>query len=418
MQEETSLYFVSRRFIIRLRWLALFGQIVTVSILHAMGFVMPIMPMAWILGITLCVNLFFQVFKQRGIFLNEMNFPYLLLYDLIQLGFILFFTGGLLNPFVLFIVGPIFIISSFNNTRLLATTLITSCLLVSFLYISPYPLPWFDRGILFDPLIRFATAISLLGSILFYGSYLFYIHRHRQNLLDTLNEAERTLLDQKKITELGLMAAGCAHELGTPLGTILVAANDIVRGESGQIISDAKLIVSQTKRCQRILKQLSSVYKKASQFAVPLEDFLMSCLKHYPNPHPVKVNNRLKSDYDIQGCPELLLAFGNIFQNAIRHAKSIITIVLTHKGEAIELKIHNDGEEFDENLLRYAGEIMATSQQKNIGIGLFIAKRLFQSKGISLKFKNEDGAACYVLIPLSQLTRVGDFYDKAHASSR
>ncbi len=308
-----------------------------------------------------------------------------------------------MNPFVVFILGPLFLMASFNNMKLLCTILISSSLVVSFLYLTPYPLPWFDRGLMFDPLLRFGAAVSLWGSILFYGTYVFYIHHRKAALLEQLDRAEENLAEQKKVTELGLMAAACAHELGTPLGTILLSAQEIEEQTKGSLKEDATLIVSQTKRCQDILQRLSSIYKTSSHFQVDLIHFLTSTFYGYPNSCHFHVENHLEGSYLIEGCPELSLAFGNIFQNAIRHAKQTVTLILKRAPKDVDVCIHNDGPGFDESLLNYLGEILPNDRKYHLGIGLFITKRLLAQKQIRLTFANDKGAMCTIHIPLSTL---------------
>ncbi|MBX9977717.1 MAG: hypothetical protein K2X98_05680 [Alphaproteobacteria bacterium] len=302
--------------------------------------------------------------------------------------------------------------ASFHNIKLLCTLLISSSFVVAVLYISPYPLPWFDSGLVFDPLLRFAAAISLWGSILFYGTYLFYIHQRKFKLLQQLESAENSLFEQKKITELGLMAAACAHELGTPLGTILLVAKEMESQLVGSLRDDVDLITSQTKRCQVILKSLGSLYKSSSYFQVDLVQFIISIFHTYPHTCSFYVKNNLSTAYLIDGGSELSLAFGNIFQNAIRYAKTAVTVSFREEKHGVVISIHDDGKGFDAGLLSYLGNILPQDiadskhmQTNTLGLGLFITKRLFEQKNVLLTFSNDHGAVYYIHIPYALLEK-------------
>jgi len=392
--------------LVKLRWIALLGQMSTVLFLHAIGIQMPFTPLMIILGVSFFINLVFYMVSARELALSEKTLPYFLFYDLAQLAVLLYLTGGLFNPFVVFVLGPILISSSFQDSRLLTLTLIAGSMTIAVLYTSPYPLPWWDGGMVLHPFLRFVIAIALWISILFYGIYVFYVHHMKKGLIDRLYGAEKALVHQKQISELGLLAAASTHELGTPLGTIMLAAKDIEEQTTGSLKEDAALIREQAKRCQNILKNLSKNYKESGGFSVPLKNFLLGIVEKYPQHKKIV----WEGDFDasILSSFELNMAFGNIIQNALRFARQSVTFKGEWKEGLFQVTIHDDGPGFEPKIMDRLGEILPRNMKnKHLGIGLYIAKNLFTSLGIEVFFKNGDrstqghitGACCYISIP-------------------
>lgn len=395
-----SLYFFPFELLIRLRWAALIGQITTVVVLNHFGFEMPIVKLTAILSFSILLNLIFHIFPRDRLLLNEETLPYFILFDLIQLAFLLYLTGGLFNPFVVFILGPILICASIPNSKLLTLAVIMGVLTVSFLYLTPYPLPWFQTGLIFDPVLRLGIALALITSILFYGFYVYTVNHSKSLLLEKLSLAESELEVQKHMVERGLIAAACAHELGSPLSTILLTAKELA--ESGE--EDGRLIYEQARRCRDILRKLSSNYRESSSFPIPLRTFLRNLFDSYAPRVPLEVQDQTNGEASILPSAELSLAFSNLLHNAMEHASNMVTLQIKEKGDVIILNIKDDGDGFSKKDLSTLGEYFPKEVRPNHqGIGLFITKKIFQQKGIRLSFKNDQGACCQTEIPRSLL---------------
>lgn len=399
MKNDTHrLYFFPYELLIKLRWVALFGQISTVVILQQFGFEMPMFKIMCILGIAFSVNLGFYIFPFHKERINEKNLPYFILFDFFQLALLLYLTGGLLNPFSVFLLGPILICSSVPNSKLLSTSLIMGVMIVGLLYTTPYPLPWFHEGLIFDPVLRLAVALALVTSMLFYGIFVYALNHSKNILLEKLSIAQSSLESQKYMVERGLIAAACAHELGSPLSTILLVAKDVL--ESGN--EDGKLIYEQAAKCRDILKKLSQNYKDSSSLPVPLEHFLKDIYDSYQSSLKLNLISTMPSSPYIMPSSELSLAYGNLFQNAIEHARSSITVMIHAEEDNISVSITDDGEGFRKQDIKSLGDAFPENNRPNHqGIGLFIAKRLFEQKGIVLSFFNKAGACCKTLLPVS-----------------
>lgn len=362
---------------------------------------MPIVKLTFILGFSFAINLGFQVFPFQKQQVDEQNLPYFILFDFLQLALLLYLTGGLLNPFVVFLVGPILICASLPDSKLLSTSLIMGVVIVAVLYITPYPLPWFHEGLVFDPVLRLGVALALMTSMLFYGIFVYALNSSKEALLEKLNIAQSALESQKYMVERGLIAAACAHELGSPLSTILVTSKEI--SETGN--KDGELIHTQAKRCRDILRKLSQNYKESSSFPIPFEQFLKNLFESYGSTLPLEIINHTHKKPFIMPSAELSLAYGNLFQNAIEHAKSKIILTLQEDKDSIKVSVSDDGEGFHKNDLTSLGDMFPKNNRPNHqGIGLFIAKRLFEQKGITLSFLNRAGACCQTRLPLSLLS--------------
>ena len=206
-----------------------------------------------------------------------------------------------------------------------------------------------------------------------------------------------------QLDSLGGLAAAAAHSLGTPLATISVVAKELKKeiGDESKHAKDLELLVSQSKRCSEILRQISRKEIEDDQFIniVKVEDLLEEIIISFKETSDVKINlisDEDKNKINIKRAPELVYGLRNFIGNAVKFSKSRVKITLRSDEKVIEIKINDDGPGIPEDIITKIGEPYIKSKIKRVKFKLrtwirnifrknFIrkknAKLLFRSKG-------------------------------------
>ena len=85
---------------------------------------------------------------------------------------------------------------------------------------------------------------------------------------------------------------------------------------------------------------------------------------------------------------EILYGVGNIIQNAIQHANSIVNVNIFWNLKEFVIQIVDDGKGFNSEILDKIGKPYISKQNKGMGLGIFIAKNLIENINGSIEFKN------------------------------
>ena len=247
--------------LIKIRWIAIIGQL---SAIFFVNFIIKIeIPFfEAIIIILFSVALNFYSYLEERINKTTTNIKafLFLLFDTLQLGILLFLTGGIVNPFSILILAPV--ITSASYLPALLTVILSSISIIIIIVLNFYFVP-LDLGNQFvlPTIYNFGVVTSLIITVIFIAIYAYLFASSSRNISNALSVSKLQILNQKKITEIGSLSAAAAHELGTPLNTIFLILNDLIRdkklNEDKNISKDIKLLKSQAERCRQILKKLS-----------------------------------------------------------------------------------------------------------------------------------------------------------------
>ncbi len=242
--------------LVRLRWLAVAGQALTVVIVAEwLTFPLPLHFAALLIGGLAAANLLLATAFPPTHRLEPLAASALLGFDLLQLAALLFITGGLANPFAPLICVPVIISFASQPLRHSTALLLLAMLAVSALVLTPYPMPWYeDQQLTMQPVIQFATWCSIVSMMAFAAFYAYRVSQEAVLLADALQATELVLQQQNHLSQLDGLAAAAAHELGTPLATISVVAREMERelGDDPRFGEDVHLLRSQSERCRDI----------------------------------------------------------------------------------------------------------------------------------------------------------------------
>jgi two-component system sensor histidine kinase RegB len=392
--------------LVRLRWLAVGGQTVTVLIVGVfLQFSMPIEICALLIAALAVVNAWLQFSYPATWRLEPSSALALLAFDLLQLTALLYVTGGISNPFAPLISVPVIISSAAQPIRYSLALVLMAMLAITALVFSPFPLPWHPGSVVpFEPLLLAGMWFAIVSTTSFAAFYAYRVSHEANQLSEALTATELVLQREMHLSELDGLAAAAAHELGTPLATISLVAKEMSREiEPGhRLYDDVHLLISQAERCRDIMKRLTTLSADNEEHMKLLP--LSSLIEEVTAPHRefgiaievVELSPRADEPMGRRNAG-IMYGLGNLIENAVDYAKSRVTVTVIHDKEKVTIMIEDDGEGFAPDILQRIGDPYVTRRNPQakaggLGLGLFIAKTLLERSGAELSFENSPGA--------------------------
>jgi two-component system, sensor histidine kinase RegB len=399
--------------LIRLRWMAVAGQLVAVLGVHfALGFPVPLKACLPLIGLSILVNVALRLRYPPTERVDPARAALLLGFDIVQLAALLFLTGGLQNPFAFLFLAPVMIsATSLPPLMTLALGLLAiGC--ASLLTAWHLPLPWFAGQELGMPMLYVVGMwFSVLLGLAFIGVYAWRVAEEARLLSHALAATELVLAREQHLSQLDGLAAAAAHELGTPLATIALVAKEleVAAPKEGELIDDIRLLRSQVERCREILGKLASLGNDGEapftrmplpllieETAAPHRDFGIAISARFEGPEAEAPSATRNAG--------MLYGLGNIVENAVDFAKSRVTIVAAWDARIVTLTVSDDGPGFPPEIMGRLGDPYVTRRRQRppgqpgggLGLGFFIAKTLLERSGASIALANrsapENGA--------------------------
>jgi two-component system sensor histidine kinase RegB len=399
---------VRLRTLILIRWVAIAGQLVALLVVHfGLGYPVPLPATLAAVAVSVVVNIWATVGRRSPERLGDRAAAFYLAYDLLQLGVLLYLTGGLHNPFAVLILAPVIVsatvLSRFSTMALSVLALVT----VAVLALDHLPLPWADGTFDLAPRFIFGLATALALSVVFIAGYVFSLAEEARRMSGALAASYMALDREQRLSALGALAAAAAHRLGSPLGTIAVVSKELARElpADSPHRADAELLLSESERCRTILAELST----RPEAGEPLQRMPLAALVETAAAPYRAQRIRLVIDAQAEAeaaatpapqaphSPELVHGLGNLLQNAIEFARSEVRVIARWNDRHVRLVIRDDGPGFDPGLLDHLGEPYLSGGPQgrtgdSMGLGVFIAQTLLGRTGAQLSFGNgQDG---------------------------
>ena len=403
-----------------LRYIAILGQFAAINIVFFyLDLKFPIKETYIIIIMGLLTNLFLQ-FKIKVIQLKDTYASLFLLYDIFQLSALLYFTGGILNPFVILLIIPTIVSSTFLS---MGTTIILGVITSFLLFLLSYtylPLPGLESNIFDVPnFYKQGILISILIGLIFLSYFGIRFAGETKKRSEALNKLQEVISKEYELESLGGQAAAAAHSLGTPLATIAVVAKELKKeiGDEKEFSKDIDLLISQTKRCSEILKKISKKQIKDDIFlsSIKFEDLLEEIINSFKETSSKKIELSIEDDknkIDIDRTPEIIYGLRNFIGNANKFSKSKVDVYLKSNDREVTVIIKDDGPGFPDDIFNFLGEPYIKSKSKEtgsnagLGLGTFLGKTLLEKQGAKLSFKNNhNGAEVKIIFTLSKLTK-------------
>ena len=422
---ETSKYYTLKKSTyINLRWIGIIGQLVSVYfVFFYLEFQFDFIYANLIILLGIVSNLYL-IFIYQKTQLSDRSALLFLLIDIFQLGVWIYLTGGISNPFVIFLLIPS-IFSSSNlgirtNLSLVLTTILTIILLTFYSKGLPSPL---GEHFHVSPYYYYSIPIALIIALVFLNYFAMIFGSETRLRKEALNKMEEIMAKEHEMLSLGGQAAAAAHSLGTPLSTIKLITNELLKQFSDRkdVAQDISLLSSQVERCNQILKRLSLDPNQEDDFIdedLTMRDYIKEIIASFQetSKNDFIVNfdqdsNKKKFSKSI----EIIYGLRNFIGNANKFCSNKVFVTLKSNNELTEILIEDDGNGFPNDVISKIGEpyLKSLKERKKdkigLGLGLFIGKTLLEKNFASVKCKNSkvrNGAEITIRWKNSELFRI------------
>ncbi|WP_293575021.1 sensor histidine kinase RegB [Phaeobacter sp.] len=403
-------HWIRLRTLIVLRWVAIAGQLTAITVAQSLYNLQLELVLCYIaIGISVLGNLIAIILFPRNKRLSEFENFLMVLFDLLQLNFLLYLTGGLNNPFALLVLGPVTISASMMRLRSTLIVGATAIILVTLLAEFHLPLRTAQGFMLRVPdIFVFGNWTAIVIAVLFIGAYSYRISAEIRSMSDALAATQMALSREQKLTDLGGVVAAAAHELGTPLATIKLTSSELIDelDDRPDLREDAALIREQADRCRDILRDMGRAGKDDLHLRqAPLSAVVNEAAEpHMYRGKTVHYEEGPAADGGLQHPsilrqPEIIHGLRNLVQNAVDFARSTVWVEAIWDDNTITLRISDDGRGYPSHLLGRIGDPFVRRRRseqdrgqrpeyEGMGLGLFIAKTLLERSGAQLVFAN------------------------------
>ena len=401
---SSSNYFLNKSTYVNLRWIGIIGQFLTINIVaFIFNFEFDYILANIIVVFGAFSNVLLISYNRSTQLSNKISFIYLLI-DIFQLSLLLYLTGGVLNPFSVFLIIPsVFASSNLNiktNLILILVTILSISVLTLYHKELPYPLNDYKLSDYYYYSIPLGLIIALI--FLNYFAVIFgKENRIRKNALDKIQEV---ISKEHVLVSLGGQAAAAAHSLGTPLSTIKVISKELDKslGKNLDLRKDIELLISQVDRCENILKKLTIDPLVKDDFInqnLSLADYVNEIIKSFE-----EISNKIfvvnleqdANPFQITKSIELIYGIRNFIGNANKFANKKIFVTIKSDSEISEIIIEDDGPGYPKDVINKIGEpynkstVKEYSTKSGLGLGIFIGKTLLEKNLANIIFRNSE----------------------------
>ena len=392
---------LDKKTLVILRWIAIVGQYLTISIVYFFfKFELPFFYCSIAIFFGVITNFYLQfIFKKNQ--LNNFTSTFVLFYDLLQLSLLLYLTGGITNPFSILLIVPAIMASTFLNLRSAINLSISTIVILIFLTMYNLPLPHYGELHFHIPdTYLYALPIAIVITLIFLTYFGVRFGMESRKRTEALNKLELILAKEHELESIGLQAAAAAHSLGTPLSTITVVARELEKeiGKNPKYEKDIDLLLSQTKRCSEILKNLSKDQLQEDEFLsnIKIEELLSEIVRSFTEISEKKLSLIVEKNMlnpQIERTLEITYGLRNFIGNAVKYSDSLVDISVESNNKITEVKVCDDGPGFSEDILEVLGEPYIRSKNKiinsksGLGLGTFIGKTLLERMKATVKFE-------------------------------
>ena len=435
MPQETDRFIVNATWLIKLRWVAVIGQMLTViAVLFLFGIQIDMLWVLWtVIGLTAASNLVLLFWFTRWSTSQDRKrlqwdsiLGLTMVMDMFSLTALLFATGGPNNPFFLFFFVNLCLSALVLNRNwawglnLLALVCFAWLMFdhhqIEELDFGDWLMPYRETGQLSLPQLGLLVAFSACGSVIVYFmTRLTAELRQQQQDLERVQEMQSR---NEKLEALGTLAAGAAHELSTPLSTIAVVVRDVERAfqenppdfeGADSVVEDVHLIRSQLDRCRKILNRMSS---RAGQPAgteyeeVTIEQLVDLVLSELSVNHKVEVDldDSVADERIWVPLDELGQALRGLVQNALDAGPEAVRINIVRAKRNWLWMINDSGPGMTPEILNRVSEPFFTTKQpgKGMGLGLFLAENVIGRLGGEIKIESTPGEGTQVVVRIPE----------------
>ena len=401
--ETSKFHTLKKSTYISLRWIGIIGQLISIYFVYFyLNFKFNFILSNLVILIGILSNLFL-IFIYTKTQLSDRSALIFLIIDIFQLAFLIYLTGGVANPFVIFLLIPSVFASSNLGTKtnllLVITTILTIIYLTFFSEDLPSPI---NNHFHVDPYYYYSIPIALIIALIFLNYFAIVFGSESRKRKEALSKMEEVMAQEHEMLSLGGQAAAAAHSLGTPLSTIKIISQELKDQlrDRQYLTSDMELLSRQVERCNQILKRLSLNPIEEDEFIdedLNLREYLNQIVTSFQETSDKNFILNFNQDSNpkkISKSLEIIYGLRNFIGNANKFAKEKVFITLKSDNELSEITIEDDGDGYPNEILSKIGEPYLRSltnkkiDQTGLGLGIFIGKTLLEKNFASLNCRN------------------------------
>ena len=406
---------ITLTWLVRLRWGFFVAQAVTVAAArYVLDVNVPVAALGIVVATSGATNLALDLWARKQRDPHDAVLGAVFVFDTLLLTALLYFAGGPANPFSAFYLVHVTIAAVALGMRWAAAVVVLSALSYAGLFFRHVNVPAMEHA------HHSGTAFSLhlqgmWVALTIAASLIAYFVTRVSNALRA-REAELLRVHQlaarnEKLASLSTLAAGAAHELGTPLGTIAIAAKELersIRSAPDEAIEDARLIREELERCRAIVGRMSAnAGQSIGELAEPTTTAaVIAALR-------TRMGDAALSAIDIQITDApfeapvhgLVQVLSNLVQNALHATEGglpPVVIMSDVVGGAVRFTIQDRGRGIARADLDRVGDPFFTTKPpgQGMGLGLFLARAFAERHGGALVLASEEGRGTRVTLEL------------------
>jgi len=386
---------------ITLRWIGIIGQLISIHIVYFyfnLNFPFILANFVILIGI---ISNFYLIYIYKKTQLSDRSASIFLFIDIFQLSFLIYLTGGVANPFVIFLIIPSVFASSNLGLRTNILLVVTTILAITFLTFNSKNLPSpLNDHFHVDTLYYFSIPVALIIALVFLNYFAIIFGKESRLRKEALNKMEEIMAQEHEMLSLGGQAAAAAHSLGTPLSTIKIITQELKDQlkDRKDLRQDIDLLSSQVERCNEILKRLTLNPNEEDDFIdenFTIRDILKEIVSSFEETSDKKFILNVEQDLNSKKMTrsiEIVYGLRNFIGNANKFSNKKIFIDLKSNSEITEIKIQDDGIGYPADVLSKIGEPYLKSfynkSKTGLGLGIFIGKNLLEKNFASINCRN------------------------------
>ena len=422
---ETSKYYSLKKSIyINLRWIGIIGQIISIYFVYFyLQFKFDFIYSNIIIFLGILSNIYLTIIYKKTQ-LSERSALIFLLIDIFQLTGLIYLTGGIVNPFIIFLLIPsVFASSNLSFKTNFLIVGITTFVIIFLTFYSktlPYPL---NQHFHVDPYYYYSIPVALIIALVFLNYFAIIFGSESRKRKEALNKMEEVMAKEHEMLSLGGQAAAAAHSLGTPLSTIKIIVQELkhqLRNKK-DLVQDIELLSSQVERCNEILKRLSLDPNQEDDFIdvnLSIRDYLREIITSFKETSDKEFIFNFDQDSNskkISKSIEIVYGLRNFIGNANKFCTKKVFITLKSDNENTEVCIEDDGKGYPNDIISKIGEPYLKSlgssnkEKTGLGLGIFIGKTLLEKNFASVNCwnsKTRSGAEVVIQWKNSKLFKI------------
>ncbi len=388
---------------ITLRWIGIIGQFISVNLVYFyFDFNFNFILSNVVISVGILSNLYLIFIYEKSQLTDRSAFIFLII-DIFQLAVLIYLTGGVVNPFIIFLLIPSVFASSTLGLKTNILLVLITIIAIVFLtfYSEDLPGPLSDHFHV-SPYYYFSIPLSLIIALVFLNYFAIIFGSESRLRKEALNKMEEVMAKEHKMLSLGGQAAAAAHSLGTPLSTIKIISQELLKQlkNNKDVIQDIELLSSQVERCNQILKKLSLNPSQEDDFIdedITIRDYLKEIISSFKETSTKDFIFNFDQDSNtkkITKSVEIIYGLRNFIGNANKFSKSKVFINLKSDNQITEINIEDDGKGYSNDVLSKIGEPYLRSskldnkKKDGLGLGIFIGKTLLEKNFATLLCRN------------------------------